>query len=124
MRANPLAALRCACPLRGNVGAKVYADYTANVRLEWSEDKAARNQARHGVTFAEAASVFLDPLATIFDDEWHSEHERREIIVGQSGASRLLVVSFVERDEELVRIVSARPATKRERKDHEENPLQ
>ena len=57
------------------------------MRFEWHHDKAARNEEKHGVTFAEAATVVLDPLAVIFDDEWHSAHEHREIIVGQSGAS-------------------------------------
>jgi uncharacterized protein len=93
------------------------------VRFEWHPDKAARNEAKHGVTFAEAASVFLDPLAAVFDDEWHSGHEPREIIIGLSDAGRLLIVSFAERPGETVRIISARPATKRERDEYEEHVL-
>jgi uncharacterized DUF497 family protein len=70
----------------------------------------------------EAATVFGDPLAAIFDDEVHSEEEQREIIVGHSRKNRLLLVCFTERAE-AVRIISARRATKQERKDYEENPL-
>ena len=105
------------------VGHRRYVDYTGTVRLEWHHDKAVRNEAKHGVMFAEAASVFLDPLAVIFDDEWYSGAEHREIIVGQSDAGRLLVVCFTEREPEFVRIISARQATKRERDDYEENVL-
>ena len=93
------------------------------MRLEWHQGKAARNEAKHGVTFVEAATVLLDPLAVIFDDEWHSGQEHREIIVGRSDAGRLLVVCFVEREPESTRIVSARPATNREREDYEENTI-
>jgi uncharacterized protein len=72
------------------------------------------------VTFEEAASVFSEPVAAIFDDEVHSIDEQREIIIGHSAKSRIVVVSFTERDG-AIRIISARKVTKRERKDHEEN---
>jgi len=52
--------------------------------FEWDKDKAASNKKKHDVTFEEAATVFADPLAAIFDDEVHSEEEQREIIVGHS----------------------------------------
>ena len=91
-----------------------------SLEFEWDADKAASNRKKHGVTFEEAATVFADPLAAIFDDEVHSADERREIIVGHSAKNRLLLVSFTERDT-AVRIISAREATKRERKDYEEN---
>jgi uncharacterized DUF497 family protein len=81
------------------------------------------NESKHGVTFEEAMTVFADPLAVIFDDEEHSDEEPREIIVGHSAKGRLLLVSFTERGE-TVRIISARRATKRERKDYEESPFQ
>jgi uncharacterized DUF497 family protein len=90
------------------------------LRFEWDEDKAASNVAKHGVTFDEASTVFGDPLATIFDDEEHSQDELREIIIGHSVLQRLLLVSFTERGEEVVRIISARKASKSERKDYEE----
>ena len=88
--------------------------------FEWDEDKAASNESKHGVTFDEASTVFADPLAVIFDDEEHSEDEIREIIIGHSILERLLLVSFTERGANVVRIISARRATKRERKDYEE----
>jgi uncharacterized DUF497 family protein len=76
---------------------------------------------KHGASFQEAQTVFLDPLARIFDDELHSVNELREIIVGHSSDGRLLLVSFTEREIGLVRMISARRATKRERSDYEEN---
>jgi uncharacterized DUF497 family protein len=91
------------------------------INFEWDKDKAAANKKKHGVTFEEAATVFNDPLAAIFDDELHSKEEQREIIVGHSAEERFLLVCFTERAG-AVRIISARRATKRERKDYEENP--
>ncbi|MFM7165218.1 MAG: BrnT family toxin [Planctomycetaceae bacterium] len=88
--------------------------------FEWDSEKASSNVTKHGVTFDEASTVFADPLAVIFDDDEHSQDELREIIVGQSVLGRLLLVSFTERDKMLVRIISARKATRRERKNHEE----
>ena len=94
---------------------------TADLEFEWDEDKAASNKKKHGVNFEEAATVFADPLAVIFDDEVHSEEELREIIIGHSSDNRLLLVCFTELAE-AIRIISARCATKKERRDHEENP--
>ncbi len=90
------------------------------IRFEWDPKKAADNVADHGVSLEEASSVFTDPLARIFDDEDHSNDEQRELIVGHSIRDRLLVVSFTERHGAL-RIISARKATRNERKDYEEN---
>jgi uncharacterized protein len=87
--------------------------------FEWDEDKNAANEDKHGVTFEEASTVFADPLAAIFDDEIRSVEEHREIIVGHSVKERLLLVCFTERGE-AIRIISTRPATKRERRDYEE----
>ena len=92
-----------------------------SVRFEWDKDKAVLNLKKHQVSFDEASTVFDDPVACIFDDEGHSIGEHREIIIGHSVNNRLLVVCFTERVEDVVRIFSARLATKRERKDHEEN---
>jgi uncharacterized DUF497 family protein len=92
-----------------------------DLRFEWDETKAETNLSKHGVSFLEAQTVFLDPLARIFDDELHSVDELREIIVGHSNDERLLLVSFTEREIGVVRIISARRATKRERNDYEEN---
>lgn len=84
----------------------------------WDPEKAKTNLAKHAVAFDEALTVFADPLAKIFPDEDHSQEERREIIVGHSVRQRLLVVSFSE-DERVVRVISARAATARERRKHE-----
>jgi uncharacterized DUF497 family protein len=80
--------------------------------------KPAANISGHGVSFDEASTVFFhDPLAVIFDDEIHSFGERREIIIGHSINGRLLLVCFTERPGEIIRIISAREPTRRERKD-------
>jgi uncharacterized DUF497 family protein len=89
-------------------------------RFEWDDDKARANQIKHGISFDEASTVFDDSLARIFDDGVHSINERREIIVGHSINERLLLVSFAERPKEMIRIISARSPTKKERKDYEE----
>jgi uncharacterized protein len=90
-----------------------------NLRFEWDARKALTNQAKHGVSFEEAMTVFSDPLARIFDDPDHSVAESREIIIGLSQKQRLLIVCFTERSD-AVRIFSARKATKLERQDYEE----
>jgi len=91
------------------------------MEFEWDDAKAASNLGKHGVSFAEAATAFADPLAALFDDPDHSDDETREILVGYSDRNRLLIVSFTERDEKL-RIISARVASPSERRNHEENP--
>jgi hypothetical protein len=87
--------------------------------FQWDPRKAASNLKRHGVSFQEAISVFSNPLARIFDDEDHATDERREIIIGHSARERLLLTVFTEH-EGVIRIISARKATKNERKDYEE----
>jgi uncharacterized protein len=90
--------------------------------FEWDRRKAASNQRKHGVAFEEAITVFDSPLAMIFDDEEHStDDEQREIVIGNSARNRLLLVSFVERKPNVVRVISARLTTKKERRDYEEN---
>lgn len=93
------------------------------LRFEWDPRKAARNLAKHGVSFEEAATVFGDPLGRIEDDPRHSVDEKRSVLLGLSGAGRLLAVMFVDRGE-AIRLVSARRATPRERRDHEESAEQ
>ena len=91
-------------------------------RFTWDEDKAASNIVDHqGITFDEASTVFDDRLARIFDDEIHSFDEKREIIIGHSMNNRLLLVCFTERPNEIIRIISARLPTKKERKKYEES---
>ena len=92
-----------------------------SLEFEWDGDKAASNQKKHRVTFDEAATVFEDSLAAIFDDVAHSVEEQREIIIGHSAENRLLLVCFTERAG-AIRIISARRATKSERQDYEETP--
>jgi uncharacterized DUF497 family protein len=91
------------------------------MRFEWDPQKAASNIRKHGISFDEAVTVFKDPLAFIFDDTAHSEQEHREIIIGMSTLRKMILVCFVERIENTVRIISARPATRQEIKDYEEN---
>jgi uncharacterized DUF497 family protein len=88
------------------------------MKFEWDEVKAASNFKKHGVDFEEAKTVFDDVLADIFDDEWNSVGEQRELIIGTSNAQRLLVISFTERID-AIRIISARSATTTEVKNYE-----
>jgi len=87
--------------------------------FEWDEKKARHNRNKHGVDFEEASTVFGDPLSSTIPDPAHSEEEDRYVILGESVRLRLLVVSFTERGDD-IRIISARVATRRERKDYEE----
>ena len=91
------------------------------LKFEWDPEKAASNLAKHRVSFDEASTVFADPRAKLFYDADHSTEETREIIVGHSILDRLLLVSFTERGRDLVRIISARVATRKERRAYEEN---
>ncbi|BBC26190.1 BrnT family toxin [Pseudanabaena sp. ABRG5-3] len=92
------------------------------MKFEWDNSKAIANFKKHGVSFEEAKTVFDNPLAVIFDDAAHSINEYREIIIGHSLQSRLLIISFTERSNS-IRIISARPATRKEREDYERNSL-
>jgi uncharacterized protein len=85
------------------------------MEFEWDESKAASNEAKHGVSFREAASVFGDPLALTFDDPDHSEGEARLLTFGVSRFGHLLVVSHVWRDRRM-RLISARRTTPGERR--------
>lgn len=85
------------------------------LQYEWGEAKAAANARKHGISFEEAATVFLDPLATTYRDPDHSTAaELRFITIGHSTQGRLLFVAHEEISEETIRIISARPVTKRE----------
>jgi len=89
------------------------------LRFEWDPRKAAANLRKHGVTFEEAASAFGDPLSLTIADPGSQRGERRFVLLGLSEADRLLVVVQVERGDTL-RVVSARPATRAERRSYEE----
>lgn len=87
--------------------------------FEWNPKKAEANLSKHGVSFAEAVTVFGDPLSMNMLDPDHSEGEQRFIVLGMSDRYRLLVVSYTERPPR-TRIISARLATRYERKQYEE----
>ena len=89
------------------------------MEFEWNPGKAAANARKHDVTFYEASSVFDDPLALTFDDPDHSIDEERFLTFGMSRSGRLLIVTHVIRGAR-IRIVSARPVTRGERKIYEE----
>jgi len=88
------------------------------VEFEWDPDKATRNAKKHGVEFAEAVTVFGDPLEVTIPDPDHSEGEFRFLSLGLSAGGRLLVVAYTER-EGRIRIINAREATSQERKQYE-----
>jgi uncharacterized DUF497 family protein len=88
------------------------------MQFEWDRDKVRRNLKKHGVTFDEAVTVFYDPVFATFDNPDHSVGERRLITIEFSAQGRLIVVCHTERGS-AVGIISARPATARERKRHE-----
>jgi uncharacterized DUF497 family protein len=89
------------------------------MEFEWDDDKAARNLDKHRVEFGEASTVFSDPLSMTFPDPDHSIDEDRYIIIGTSDRGRVLIVSHTDR-EDRIRIISARKATRHERKAYEE----
>jgi uncharacterized DUF497 family protein len=89
------------------------------LEFEWDAQKAAKNLVKHRVSFEEAATVFGDPLGRIVVDPRHSWDEQRFVLLGLSQRGRLLAVMFVDRGK-AIRIISAREATRRERRDYEE----
>ncbi|MCJ7783526.1 MAG: BrnT family toxin [Desulfobacterales bacterium] len=88
--------------------------------FEWDPEKAKGNIETHGISFDEASTAFGDTLSLTIYDPLHSEQEDRFIVTGNSHKNRLLVVVHIERGQN-VRIISARKATKKERKHYEEN---
>ena len=90
------------------------------IEFEWDEKKAQSNAKKHGVSFTEARSVFFDEYASQFFDVKHSESEDRFILLGLSDRSRILIVCHCERSHgQLIRLISARKATARERQYYE-----
>jgi uncharacterized DUF497 family protein len=88
------------------------------IEFEWGSDKAASNELKHGVSFEEAKSVFYDEFAVQFYDAENSElDENRFLILGVSTESRMLMICHCEKESgNVIRIISARKATKNERK--------
>lgn len=87
--------------------------------FEWDPEKAKENERKHGVSFDEALTVFADTLSRTIADPDHSHDEARYLELGLSRRDRLLVVAFTERSDR-IRIISARLATKSERRHYEE----
>ena len=89
------------------------------LQFEWDDRKARTNQAKHAVSFGEAATVFADARSLTIPDPAHSKVEDRFIILGRSHQRRLLVVVYTERGDK-VRLISARRASRNEREQYEE----
>lgn len=89
------------------------------LNFEWDSTKAAANFRKHAVRFDEATSVFGDPLSSTIPDPDHSRAESRYVDIGMSHKGRLLVVTYTERHGK-IRIISARLASRDERRKHEE----
>jgi uncharacterized DUF497 family protein len=89
------------------------------MHFEWDPEKARANRAKHGVSFEEAMRAFLDPLSVTILDPDHSESEARFVLIGQSPSGRLLVVVHTDRGDS-IRLISARRATRRERRTYEQ----
>ena len=87
--------------------------------FEWNSDKALANLIKHDISFEEASTIFDDPMYIMFSDEEHSQGEERYITIGLSQQNRLVMVAHTERMG-VIRIISARKATKHERSYYEE----
>ena len=88
--------------------------------FDWDDTKEETNRKKHGVTFEEAMTAFVDEHAQIYDDEEHSNDEDRFILIGYSEKPRLLMVCHCYRDSDTItRIISAREATQHERQKYE-----
>ena len=100
------------------------ARYSSGVsyRFEWDPAKARSNLREHAVSFDEASTVFGDPLSLLMPDPDHSQGEERYLVLGMSLHRRLLVVSHLERPP-LTRLISARPATRSERRRYEQGTI-
>ena len=91
----------------------------AELRFEWDPRKARSNEQKHGISFDEAQSVFLDEQALLIDDPGHSVDENRFILLGLSSSLRLLVVIHAIRRRDVIRIISARKADRLETTEYE-----
>jgi uncharacterized protein len=90
------------------------------VKFTWDPRKDRRNQSKHGVSFAEASTVFDDRLAWTVGDPDHSIDENRYLTTGYSDVGRLLIVAHTEDDDDRIRIINARPTTNAERNIYEQ----
>ena len=90
------------------------------LNFEWDANKAKSNLGKHGISFEEASTIFGDPRSLTIPDSMHSELENRFITLGTSHRGKLLVVVYTERGDS-IRIISARVASRRERRHYEES---
>ena len=89
--------------------------------FEWDEEKNQQNRKKHGIWFEEAQAVFEDDYAKVFLDKEHSNQEERFLIIGASSSKRtLIIIHCYRQNEQIVRIISARKASKKEREVYEE----
>ncbi|MFZ3065543.1 MAG: BrnT family toxin [Nitrospirota bacterium] len=88
--------------------------------FEWDPNKNRKNIKTHGISFDEASTAFRDTLSLTISDPLHSNEEERQILIGNTSKNRLLVIVHTERGDK-IRIISARKAGKKERKQYEEN---
>ncbi len=92
------------------------------IRFEWDENKNEINKKKHGISFEEAKAVFYDDNAVIFDDPDHSQNEERFLIIGLAKTEKICIVSHCYRhNDNTIRIISARKATKNEKNIYLEN---
>ena len=91
------------------------------MEFEWDPSKAITNEKKHGINFSEATTVFGDPLELTISDPEHSSGEFRFLSIGKSNVGNLLVVSYTERQQNRIRIISARNAMRQEQKYYEQN---
>jgi uncharacterized protein len=90
------------------------------VEFEWDPEKDRINLEKHGVSFAEASTVFLDPLQVTVHDDRHSIGEFRFRTIGYTASNRLVIVAHTDR-EDRIRMITARDATPRERRQYEQS---
>jgi hypothetical protein len=90
------------------------------LRFEWNKEKAVSNEKKHGLRFEEAATVFGDPLSMTIVDKTHSLSEERLITMGRTSSGQIAVVVHLDLDEVTIRLISARPATRSEKKQYEQ----
>ena len=91
----------------------------SQIRFEWDSQKAASNEKKHGISFEEAQSVFFDEQALLLEDPQPRQEEERFILLGLSASLRLLVVVHALRERDVIRIISARKATRKETREYE-----
>ena len=91
----------------------------SQIRFEWDSQKAASNEKKHGISFEEAQSVFFDEQALLLEDPQPRHEEERFILLGLSASLRLLVVVHALRERDVIRIISARKATRKEKREYE-----